>query len=347
MKEINISAENTKDSLLKIQEQIGGEITERFGLHTLDIDNDIARGCIRFVGFDWGVNLIEHNIIYFEDILLVSNTSKFNPLSFYYCSQGYLSHRFEYQEEFTKIDEFHSAILTTKEDVDHHLLFPEGIHLIINIIEIERKEFLKKRLNYVTELNDSLHKVFVDQDDEKNYAYYGPIDIKMEDHVKLLRNISTKTISDALKLEGSVYHLLSLHIARFEKFHNGDVLPDSLIKKELKVIRHSSEKIMKNPSFNYSLEQISNDTGLSQAKLQEGYKFLFARTVTEYIRHIRLETARDLMSSSDLNISQIVYSIGFTSRSYFSKIFKEKYGITPNEYKKQIVKTVEREEEID
>ncbi len=341
MKEINVSAKSTKDSILKIQQQIGGVISERFGLYTLDIDNDIAKGCIRFVTFDWGVNLIEHNIIYYEDILLVSNTSKFNPLNFMYCSQGYLSHRFEHETEFTKVEEFHSCILTTKADVDHHLLFPEGIHLIINIIGIERKEFLKKRLNYVTELNESLHKIFVDKENEKEFAFYGPIDIKMEDYVKKLRNISNKTISEALKLEGSVYHLLSLHISRHEQLQKGDLLPESLLKKELKIIRRSSQKIMKNPSFNYSLEQLSNDTGLSQAKLQEGYKFLFARTVTEYIRHIRLETARNLMSNSDLNISQIVYSIGFTSRSYFSKIFKEKYGITPHEFKKKIVFTVE------
>ena len=98
--------------------------------------------------------------------------------------------------------------------------------------------------------------------------------------------------------------------------------------------------IRKEPSRQYTLDQLSLDYGLSQAKLQDGIKFLFTRTVTEYIRHVRLEMARDLMKNSDLNISQIVYTIGFTSRSYFSKIFKEKFGISPNEFKKQIVSKV-------
>ncbi|WP_323027282.1 AraC family transcriptional regulator [Gelidibacter japonicus] len=94
---------------------------------------------------------------------------------------------------------------------------------------------------------------------------------------------------------------------------------------------------MEDPSENYNLDDISRNSGLSQAKLQEGFKFLYARTVSEYIRHVRLEAARDLMNSTDLNISQIVYTIGFTSRSYFSKIFKEKYDMTPHEFKKQVV----------
>ena len=77
-------------------------------------------------------------------------------------------------------------------------------------------------------------------------------------------------------------------------------------------------------------------SGLSQAKLQEGFKLLYARTVTEYIRHIRLEAARDYISTTEMNISQIVYTIGFSSRSYFSKIFKRKYGISPSDFQNNI-----------
>jgi AraC-like DNA-binding protein len=43
-----------------------------------------------------------------------------------------------------------------------------------------------------------------------------------------------------------------------------------------------------------------------------------------------------MLKNTDLNISQIVYSIGFSSRSYFSKIFKEKYDISPNKLKKEL-----------
>ena len=41
-----------------------------------------------------------------------------------------------------------------------------------------------------------------------------------------------------------------------------------------------------------------------RAKLQQGFKHLYARTVTEYIRHARLERARDLINDKELNNSQ-------------------------------------------
>jgi len=343
MKEIRLSADSTEASVRQIQALIGGTITERFGEFTLDVDNETAKGCLRFITFDWGVSLIEHNIIYFNDILYIDDTSLFNPIHFIYCSKGCMYHRFSYEEEFNVTADFHSAIITSKAGVDLHTLFPKGLHLEINIIYIRRKDFLKKRLNNVEQLNEKLHQVFRDVNGNEEFAYFSPIHLKMEDHVKALRDIDTKGMTRILQMEGEVYQLLSMHIARHDKYHNNDVMPNTLLKDELKIIRRYAQKILDDPSVNYSLDQLSKNSGLSQAKLQEGFKFLYARTVTEYIRHIRLEAARDLMNNSDLNISQIVYTIGFTSRSYFSKIFKEKYDITPHEYKKQIVSTVDVE----
>jgi len=165
----------------------------------------------------------------------------------------------------------------------------------------------------------------------------------MADHVNALQNIESGGIIRLLQIEGEVYQLLSMHIKTHNTYENSKPLKISLLKSELKKIRKLAENIAQNSSKNYSLDEISRKSGLSQAKLQEGFKFLYARTVSEYIRHARLEEARDLMYNSNLNISQIVYSIGFTSRSYFSKIFKEKYGITPSEFKKQIMISLDDE----
>ena len=163
----------------------------------------------------------------------------------------------------------------------------------------------------------------------------------MEDHVNAIRNKDSNGMTRILQIEGEVYQLLSMHIARHDRHQNSNELPQTLLKHELKSIKSLSEQIVKDPALDYSLDQLSKTSGLSQAKLQEGFKFVYARTVTEYIRHIRLEASRELMNTTDLNISQIVYTIGFTSRSYFSKIFREKFGMTPNDYKKQIVITTE------
>lgn len=344
MIDVNLNANSTEGALKQLQSYFGGEITERWGEHTLIFDNDIGKGRIRSITFDWGVSLLEIDALFFEDILFVSDNKQFNPIRFSYCSQGCYKNRFENEANFHIVEQFHASILVSKTGLKLYTLFPKDIHIVLNDIRIVRTEFAKKRNNQLSALNENLYRVFVDDKDQTVFAYYSPIHLKMEDYVKSLRDLKTEGMARMLQIEGEVYHLLSMHIARHDRYHNNTTLPSSLSNEELKIIRGLAKKIMDDPSLNYNLDQISRDSGLSQAKLQEGFKFLYARTVTEYIRHVRLEAARDLMNTSDLNISQIVYTIGFTSRSYFSKIFKEKYEMTPHEFRKQVVVINEKTE---
>lgn len=47
---------------------------------------------------------------------------------------------------------------------------------------------------------------------------------------------------------------------------------------------------------------------------------------------MRLKRATQLLSQNKLRVSEIAYLTGFTNPKYFSKCFKDKYGVTPSEY---------------
>lgn len=59
------------------------------------------------------------------------------------------------------------------------------------------------------------------------------------------------------------------------------------------------------------------------------------------MQQVKLEAAKELLSTTEYNISQIVNMIGLNNRSYFSKIFKEKYKVSPKYFLKSA-----REKEI-
>ncbi|MBF8150772.1 helix-turn-helix transcriptional regulator [Winogradskyella sp. F6397] len=335
MTEIAISAEKTKDIIDQLQTNIGGEILERWGECTLVVDNEKAKGTVKIIPFDWGVNLMIYDIEFYNDVVIKFKATEFNPVRFIYNLQGEFLHRFGIQSKETLIEQFQTLIYTNKADGFNCFHFKKGVKIETNIIQIVRKDFLNKRTTKVSTLNQQLHEVFVDTAHENRFLHHGTLNLKMADHVKKLHNTKTKGMLRILKMEAKVYEILSLHIQQYNKQSKGVELPTSLVKSELKRIRKIGEKILKNPSKSYNLEDLSAETGLSQAKLQDGFKFLYTRTVTEFIRHVRLEQARDLLKTTDLNISQVVYSIGFTSRSYFSKIFKEKFEVSPNEFKMQ------------
>lgn len=84
-----------------------------------------------------------------------------------------------------------------------------------------------------------------------------------------------------------------------------------------------SEFIKDEPVYPHSIDSLSAKNGLSPAKLQKSFKYLYSHTVSDYVRDVRLMKAEDLIKTTDLSISEIVYAVGFNSRSYFSKIFKK------------------------
>lgn len=340
MVEITITPTNTRDILYAISNYFNGTIEEKWGEYVMTVNNNKAKGQITYIPFDWGVNLLNLDIVFFDEFTLKIEAEEFNPIRFVYNLEGYFLHRFGTNNQEQKTEQFQSVIFTNKSGGTNYMHFPKETKIKVNIIQIVRKEFLKKRTSNVSSLNKKLYNIFVDTDHENRYVHYGELNLKMADLVKAISKVRSKGMLRILKIEAKVYEILSMHIQQHDRITTGRKIPKMLTKSELVVIKKASDLIRKEPAKDYGLEQLSLDFGLSQAKLQEGFKFLYNRTVTEFIRHIRLEMARDLIKNSDLNISQIVYTIGFTSRSYFSKIFKEKFGISPNEFKKQIASTV-------
>lgn len=84
-----------------------------------------------------------------------------------------------------------------------------------------------------------------------------------------------------------------------------------------------------------SVEQMSQELGMSRVKLYRRTVSVTGKTPSEFIRLIRLRHAEQLLAKSQLNISEIAYQVGFSSQRYFSKCFKELYGCLPSEYKRR------------
>lgn len=75
-----------------------------------------------------------------------------------------------------------------------------------------------------------------------------------------------------------------------------------------------------------------NDTYLSKLFRQE-----LNTSFTDYLNNTRIEHSIELMRSTDKSLLEIAGLVGFDDQSYFTKIFKKITGMTPRQYKSQIV----------
>ncbi len=88
---------------------------------------------------------------------------------------------------------------------------------------------------------------------------------------------------------------------------------------------------VKNAQFN--LDQVSQSLEMSGRHLQRKLKTLTGLTYTEYLREVRLQKARELLSTPNhKTIKSVVFSVGFRDQKYFTTIFKRRFGKTPSEF---------------
>jgi YesN/AraC family two-component response regulator len=82
-----------------------------------------------------------------------------------------------------------------------------------------------------------------------------------------------------------------------------------------------------------SLQVVAELVHLHPRYLSQLFKEETGVNFVDYVNRRRLETAAQLIKSSDLNVEQIAGSVGFNTPAYFIKKFKEMYGVTPKSYK--------------
>lgn len=91
------------------------------------------------------------------------------------------------------------------------------------------------------------------------------------------------------------------------------------------------EENMSNEEFNVAM--LAEKLNISQKMLNRKLKPLIDVTPVTYIRRKRMQTAAALLRESRDNIQEIMFKVGYSSPSYFSKCFSDEYGTSPTEYR--------------
>ncbi|MDE6286464.1 MAG: helix-turn-helix domain-containing protein, partial [Muribaculaceae bacterium] len=103
-----------------------------------------------------------------------------------------------------------------------------------------------------------------------------------------------------------------------------------------KLIEHAVRYVddhMSSPDL--SVEDLAAELGMSRVHLYKRLKQITGKTPIEFIRVLRLKRAAQMLRESQLNISEIAYSCGFNNPKYFSRYFREEFGVLPSQYQEK------------
>jgi len=85
---------------------------------------------------------------------------------------------------------------------------------------------------------------------------------------------------------------------------------------------------------NFSVKNLAENVGLSRSMLHRKLIKLTGKSASDFIKEIRLKSAHTLLKNDVATASEIAYQVGFRSPSYFNKVFKKRYGVSPGDVRK-------------
>lgn len=208
-----------------------------------------------------------------------------------------------------------------------YLLYPADIHKLdiddtVEIISIQFTDLpLSKEL--LNHLNTAKHPIIGEFSDEQSENVLFPL-INLYSNSGWISNESYRNLYVRSLLE----MLLSVILDKCQKNDNSTI-PSHIMFSLLSYVKNHFRE-------NIPLEQLAKQYGYNTNYLRSKFRQLTGKTYVSFVNDERLTYSYRLIELTDLSISEISDSAGYTSLSYFSRIFKAKYGISPIELRNSL-----------
>ena len=106
---------------------------------------------------------------------------------------------------------------------------------------------------------------------------------------------------------------------------------------QVKLIKEIAAFITKDLSAHYTIEQLSERFEISTTTLKKCFRGVYGTSVYAYLRTYRLQMAQKWLIETNLQVTEIANSIGYENPNKFTSAFREVYGVSPTEFRKNVL----------
>ena len=308
----------------------------------LDIPEDIGTGTIKAMSFSHGVGLMDLDVRLKKEVRFELNQSLVQPLELIYNMESVFVHRFNGKEDAHNVGHLESAMLSSNGKHRNMVVLPAGEPICFFNIEVNRKQFEEKIEDFLPDMDSDLEALFRDVNGVNLFFYKANYSLHIAKCIEEIKECEHSGFPKSVFIEGKCYEILAHHLRQYTDDSSGPDKRKILRQATVKKIEEAADIILSELDQVDNILALAKRVGLNQNKLQSGFQHLYGMSVNNYIRNQRMEMAKNLMEKTDLNITEITYKIGINSRSYFSKLFKQRYTMTPTQYLERLKEKKEK-----
>ena len=340
MKKLKVSSLPLKEVISDIAEQMSVEFSTNCGIYQVRLPQDIGSGIIIAADFDDGLGLIQYDCTFYEDVAFDFSVEDVHPVKFLFCREGRFDHQFLNESEWHELPQYKNAIVASSAHYGHTIRFYANERTIFSSLELERRKFQSKISCEPKTIAKSWRKMLNDVTAKNTFYHDGFYSLQLAEQFDEWGKFDDNDFLKKLHLEGLAYQILVFQIMQFQDDLKSEGRKTILRKAELTQFEKAVRIIEQEMEDLPTVSEIAREVGLNPQKLQQGFKELFGKTVNDFITDKRLDMAWTLLINSDHTLMSISSRIGYNNPSYLSKMFRERYGVTPSEFRRRSKKEI-------
>ncbi len=247
---------------------------------------------------------------------------------FVFVLSGKFQNRLYGLKEDVKITPLFAALWLTPRLEGHHDCF-SNTDICFVCVRIHRSLLVEIAGEYLRLVPEEFRLVLECKQDRLYYRF-SRMTIPMQVAVRQIFQCPYTGPMEKIFLEGKalelISHLMAYHFGgRVEK-------KDSLPEREKKQIEFARDFLVEHMETPRSLAELAKHAGISETKLTRGFRKVYGTSVFGYLRNHRLDQARMLLETGDMNVTEIAYFVGYSSPSHFTRTFTKYHGSNPSAY---------------
>ncbi|MCK7590623.1 AraC family transcriptional regulator [Subsaxibacter sp. CAU 1640] len=292
-------------------------------------------GEISGINFPSGIGLLQYDCTFKEDLEVHFVVNDVHPLKFLFCLEGSFQHRFEGEDNIHDLGTYQNCMIANQHHSGHVLYFKAGVKTTIQSIEVDRKRFNQKMACDIKNAEPRIKEVLLDVYANETFYHEGYYSYDMGKIFDQMQAQKEQGLIKKIFLEGRSFDIFANQLLQYKDDDMEASQQHLLRRDEVKSIHQAVAIIESSMATLGTVKELSKEVGLNPNKLQNGFQTLYGQTVNEFIQKIRLEAARNLLTQTPYSVQEIMERVGWNSKSYFSQIFKDTFGMTPSEFRKK------------
>ena len=331
---LNLLEKRNSKHIHEICAYFGAELDEGNDACTIKMDNDKAKGFISSYELFEGLTVWVYNIEFYSKFQVELDLSPDGPIYFSYNVKGNFSNTINKSNDLVNILQNQNMIIKGSPNNSVTNEFPANTKLEIAVVIIDVELLGSLQIRNAKRMHLSIKKIFRNIPQDQPYRYLGDINAETAKYASIICENNNTTLVGELLTEGAVLNMMASQIKAYEQDLKNESTQSTLTTSELSKISSLGDHIINNIESKITIIELSKHFGLSPKKLQIGIRHLYGDSVGHYILNLRMGQAKYLLNTTDFNISEICNRVGLTSKSYFTKVFKNRFGMLPSKWRR-------------